>query len=472
MTDEQTKVVRLGDRIIVKYATILAEVQGTSIVARGRDQAGFGVIDHFGAGTFVHVGGSWSGEAWALLAKTAGASDPWTELYARTTERWRRVRKHGFLEGFLSIEPWVNGSFLAARTSLQYPEMHFDVLGSGAPPPPRPSPCTQKTGVSPKTPRIAAETFRALPSGHVFVAGGECEKDALAVERWLPGRSDGSVDLLPPVDPVGAEYGTPTARLAVASEREAYVIADRGWAKAKEGEPPYLVKFDGRTWTRLDVPGDHGLRSVSAHPEAGVWVVNYAGALLRRDPAGTWSRVPLPAEAPLAEEVWVLDGKDVWVRAKPPKTASGSTEWERRLLRTVAHPAVFEPDRWTIQSELPPPPASRNCMSVFVHLANLDGRRTAEDWIALLGLAFRGREELVEQFFLAEVEENGRRYLGAIVMNTLGMEIVGDRVAKAIRAKLPAMRPKVWCRHPRLLRMWKVDHETGICKARPAKYDG
>lgn len=171
--------------------------------------------------------------------------------------------------------------------------------------------CRQRMALEIAHAQLSFERLGALPSGHVFVAGFDCNelpatrKLAPAVERWVPDAKKSSFDLLPrPSSPLTS------LALHVARADLAYVLGS-----VSEG-PSYFAVFDGERWKREDLP-EGGL--------AGAWDVDAAGhlwvllgaSLGHRSPEGTWSTSPLAAPPPtstlalLGQELWVSTGREV-----------------------------------------------------------------------------------------------------------------------------------------------------------------
>ena len=165
-----------------------------------------------------------------------------------------------------------------------------------------------KKGVSFCKNRVRAEVFTALPSGHVFVGGMVCETaadDATAggagVERWQPGDTRGTIDMLPGME-VGPGHDAISVNALVArSPTEVYAAVER--VRNVEGSPrdSRLVRFDGKEWSVVPTPLPGGV--------TGVWL---GEALWAADGEG---------------QPWKLTIHDRWVRQelRPPMPGARTT---------------------------------------------------------------------------------------------------------------------------------------------------
>lgn len=157
-------------------------------------------------------------------------------------------------------------------------------------------------------------------SGEVIVAGRACrEADGrVVVQRFSGGAKAGTLDKLPFTLPKDAKVK------AVHLHTQKTGVFVTATVSAAGGERPYAAKWDGRSWTSIDVPEQFAeILSFSEGIDGSLFVVETQLAartaqVWRREPKGTWRPVPLPK---LREESHYVYSKIAgkYVLQKPPQ---------------------------------------------------------------------------------------------------------------------------------------------------------
>ncbi len=131
--------------------------------------------------------------------------------------------------------------------------------------------------------------------------------------------------------------GIVNADVLFVSRDEAYLYA---YAPYDEGKKTtYLVRWDGRAWSTMNVPFEGPIVSLARGTDGSVWAVARFADLHRKPPNGEWSKVALPEPKfvePIPDALRVIEvqstGDDVWVHAAYP-IAIGSGD-EARAARS------------------------------------------------------------------------------------------------------------------------------------------
>jgi len=172
---------------------------------------------------------------------------------------------------------------------------------------------------------FARHATERLSSGAVITAG-RCEdemqrsKSGVVVASLATESGTWSVTEAPP-SPMFDEIVN--VDLVYAGKGDAYLYAYMPYDETPR--PPYVLHFDGRSWTPLALPFDGPIVSM-AHTEDGtLWAVARFRELYTRSPLGAWSRVALPparfSDRP-PPDLRIIEvqttGKDAWVHAAYP----------------------------------------------------------------------------------------------------------------------------------------------------------
>jgi hypothetical protein len=154
---------------------------------------------------------------------------------------------------------------------------------------------------------IDPSQMAGLATGDLWVVGEACPGAVPAVVHWAPGASRPITTPLP--RPPGKTIEI--SALVAASPTDVLVVGDAGGSA-------YAARFDGATWSLLDVPASHGvIRAAAADGRGGHWVLSSDGVLRRRTPGGDWVQVELPRAGNETLEpggVQSFSAGEVWLR--------------------------------------------------------------------------------------------------------------------------------------------------------------
>jgi hypothetical protein len=258
------------------------------------------------------------------------------KVYRLKSGAWTEV-EDGVEAAFASR--WSDGrilglTFIEKRGSTERAmENRFTVL-DGKPPPRLPEP--PPTGPSARcSTAFWPVGMSALASGEIFLVGEGCQ-DSILAARWAPGATKPVVDALPDSSKaflLDEPYGK--GDVYARSPKEAYAVFNaQGREKSGKDFPgyPYLVRFDGATWTRVAIPTKLGLLSVSGADDGTLFVTAHAmmgdGELWSRAPGKEWTKIALPTTTNGGKTVRYLairvrvTGRDVWVLAEQEHSVS------------------------------------------------------------------------------------------------------------------------------------------------------
>lgn len=307
---------RLGDDIFVAGGPGLAHLD-----ARGRlVHLEYGLSGQESPGTLFErwsvtaLGGRWPDDAWLVTEHNYSRATSPPLLHRRDGAVWRRVpNKDRLFDWYYShFVTWREGQVLGLRAYTLDPDVSsggeepspqltrkieaqratlrlgFDVLG----PTPTPAPM-----VVPKD--LAPLTVAAAPTGELFMLAYRASDDRATavhrVQRWGldgPAATVGVLDTLPAAALCGY--------LAVRAADDAYVACSRGPEGARK---PYLLRFDGTTWSEEPAPEGRWMSDVAFAPDGALWALTGAGvdaedatSVWRRPARGAaWEVVPLPS---------------------------------------------------------------------------------------------------------------------------------------------------------------------------------
>lgn len=163
-------------------------------------------------------------------------------------------------------------------------------------------------------------TWATTPTGGLVVAG-RCDDDAAAnysvttlmVARGEPNATKWAIDVVPFGERLG---GIVNLSLAAPADDELYLAAYEPFEDLAK-RSPFLARFDGRTWTNVELGLRDGIMSVAADGRGSVWLA--AGRTFYRLEHGKETKLALPplrfVEQPGAIQIRVvryLDG-ELWV---------------------------------------------------------------------------------------------------------------------------------------------------------------
>jgi hypothetical protein len=150
--------------------------------------------------------------------------------------------------------------------------------------------------------------FRVDRSGLVVALGND--DGTLAIERWQPGSSKGSVTRWP--------IGPCTASGIHVFDARDLVVA----ASCREEPKGHVVRFDGRAFATIPTPTGAPVVALTGEPDGTIWMATADGKesrVHRRSPSGAWASAPLPREdsanpasKPFLPSRLVVRGEDVW----------------------------------------------------------------------------------------------------------------------------------------------------------------
>ncbi len=393
------------------------------------------------------MAGTYPGDLWIAWIGTNGRVG-WGEVFKHGPRGWEQTQALEYGALYTGVSDWVNGSVLALIHASWMQQKgsttRFTVLSGrgGALPVITPGKGDCRTRVDP-------EGFRALPSGHVFVAGGICGEGAgaPALEWWGPGEVTGHVEVLPVAAKIKSEA---EPMFAVRSERDVFVAFG-----GAEGAP-VLAHFDGARWAPVDPPSPTAVvRSVAVTPDGALWVI--AGNDVWTRPAGgAWAAVPLPppgaaeAKGKRAPSTLVAAGDEVWLglggalySTRPAPDAPEKLDWPGNT-------------QFAGKSFALPKAATRECESVFALFYQFT-KVTPDDYdFPLTRKGLKGQTAFSGARFVV-TKDRGQRYFGAFAPSyDVGKAMVA-RVAKEVQGS----QPQLLCAKPEVVREIKLDLATG-----------
>jgi len=218
---------------------------------------------------------------------------------------------------------------------------------------------------------------------------------------------------------------------------------------------PRLLHFDGKAWSLVDSPSkSEMIRSFAPGPDGSLFAI--AGDVVYKKPAEkAWEELALPKDggALSPSRVVSLPSGAVWL--------SASADSGGALLTTGTPPArVAKEKLGSGAGKAPkyvlPKAATSKCATNFAMLYAFT-KVTPDNYdFPLTRQAVKGKKRFKEARFVV-VEENGRKYFGAILPNyTLGKALV-DEIEKEVKGAKPAL----LCYEPKVVRELKLNIETG-----------
>jgi hypothetical protein len=301
---------RLGDALLFQLGATYAKLEGDRLVLN-RALARAAPVKT----TALALLGSFPDPLWAQLDDASPGSDRFFgALYRLRGGRFQLVHKTGANVAYDGS--WFGGDGrIGAVSSAHVDDQNqtwIEVLDgprSGAVPKPAALPSGQV--------RVALHASLAFPTGELFVLGlDKASADTpSAVERWERGRVESVIERVPIAPPAHYE-GT---ALFGRSASEVFV---GGQSMSGTSSSLYLARFDGKAWSRLEVP-DHASSAwrrpcFAVGDDGAVWALRSAGAarleLVRRGPEGAWAAMTLPASAgDEAVQIVARGASDVWI---------------------------------------------------------------------------------------------------------------------------------------------------------------
>lgn len=220
--------------------------------------------------------GQWPSAAWLTIREVGEGwiSFRWDEKSASWTDTMRAT-------GFLGVAPWTGDSLLglelthAGLAESEQNGFRFRVMrgNAAAPEAPRISGrrlCDRRAGVV---------AFTALPSGEIYVASQDCPSPAppyeVRLEYWPAGsRTQKTLPL--PIDGLRLHdvEDLKAADIYAANAQNVYV-ALATLTVATADAVPTLLRFDGKSFTKLSVPAKAPLVGVSGTPDGTVYAAAF-----------------------------------------------------------------------------------------------------------------------------------------------------------------------------------------------------
>jgi hypothetical protein len=394
------------------------------------------------------IAGRWPEAAYATLMDGNGRVG-WSVVLHWEGAAWKPVSQLPLSWVFVGVSPWDKGRLvgLAVKTLAYTRERgyEFRVLdGPHGGPFPKLTPPTRKCKRQDDL-RIAEVTpngFLALPSGHAFVAGEECDGEVTAVEWFAPGATQGTIATL-------AEGCWVTDPLLTGTRPEDVFVGFK--CRNRKDEPVLLYHFDGKAFAPVPYPGKT-VDLLQVTP-GGVLFANDDKVLRRRAPDGTWSEVPLPDGLAGVSALHVAAEDDLWA------TSGGA------VLRTrpVAEPQHLAWPAYGAQmartSFAVPHAATSSCESIFALLFTFS-RVTPDDYdFPLTRKALAGHKEL-DGTRLVVTRDRGRKYFGAFAPSL----DAGKKLVAAVKRGVPDTDPELLCVKPEVVREMPIDWATGEVK--------
>ncbi|WP_438002361.1 hypothetical protein WMF26_24920 [Sorangium sp. So ce185] len=326
------------------------------------------------------MAGDFPTSAWLASAGAAGGDGGRRDwIYRWRGDRWEEP-KDNVVVRCIGIARWSQGRPLAlvdpgrSRSKQKRTSVRFQVLEGRA-------------GDSlPELPDLGYSHFRwgftALPGGEIFVLGttgtappsDSAQADSapamdptpgnVIVERWAAGARKPVVVRIPGLhsdvkDLEKVNYNGIFSALTAGDIFVAGIRADdvNREVKGPVDPKPYLLHFDGASWSIVDTPLHKPVRSMARTPDGALLVASYSeqvyeGEVWHRSPAGTWTRILVPpvqngrdTEHVQPLSVWVAPGGDAWVLAAPPlksKTNTAALYRSRPVSSPVTLPGPHE----------------------------------------------------------------------------------------------------------------------------------
>jgi hypothetical protein len=333
--DGDLRVEELGDELIVAGSAALARERADGALERMPDMLR-GLVDPgpmYGAlWELKTLGGSWPDPVWMHTQYATGRSGLIPYLYYRKGERWqRKATRTGPLHWYYqAFAPWTDGRVLALRLVTPAPEAGWDegppsraqqqriaaAIAANAPridvlaPAAAPSPAPMQLA-----PTGRPVSLVTLPTGEVFVLLIVVEdgKDITAVQRFAPGASTGTLELLAEVD--GQRPGLMAGPMVARGD----VVYLAG------GSEGIVLRRDGPRWQAAP-PLPRPALSFAVDPADTMWAVTPSGResetyepiteLWKRAADGPWTMVRLPqvGRPDRAGPRWVINpGNQEWI---------------------------------------------------------------------------------------------------------------------------------------------------------------
>lgn len=405
------------------------------------------------------IAGRWPDATWISTVHAAGRTG------LSRLRRWNGTSWAGATETregdmVFGIEPWSGGRLLALVQAGMMFDASFRIV-SGDHDVTLPVPSKPKVQESFCYTRVRAEAFAALPSGHVFIVGPQCDDDGavrgLALEHWAPGQKQGRVEPLPSSDSA-ADVGV-TAMAVLAPNN--VLVALGGNGPSDQPQVNLLLLWDGQRWTEQPLPVASGIHQFWKGATGELFARGGNGSLWFKAPDAAWTEIPLPrrlgdsAARTHIQSLWSPAAGDTWAIATP-----GPENARSFLLHT--HPAkgaLPSPDEMAHKEQelrLPGPP-TEYCETPFVLLYTLGKKAPPKYDYPATRAALRGHTELQDKLTFVEFEREGRRYFGAKVPD---FEL-GKGLAKLVKDKVPGSTPQLVCHDPLVTRTLQIDLKTG-----------
>lgn len=306
LRDDELRITRLDDVVAVNGSVAIAFApSGKQLSFDPASLKGLPARPEPGY-AFTTVGGRYPNDVWMID----------TTSYERAGGRWSvlHLTEAGFTEVatddptggtawfYDDVQPWSDGSFLAHR--LHAPRFTYIPHGTGGE-------FVVASGTTKnKTPEITKE---AIVDGWVSFASGDVAMligyDGV-VQRFVPGDSVGVREKLPGLaenESVYSPWIRGTGKSAI------YVGGNLGMDPDKPPQP-YLARFDGKTWQRLDVAGTGVVTMATEESDGTRWMILRERA--DGDPYGKQALYRSTAEKPTFELVKL---PDVQLPAEPAR---------------------------------------------------------------------------------------------------------------------------------------------------------
>lgn len=320
----------LDGKTLVRVEDRLFEVRGDALVADPKLQRG--LEPRHGKRWYIqHVEGFWPDRAVLVASDLDPAqSDPggahyfvWSPLHERWLERGQAVVGRWVTQ----LARWTDRRVLAVEQTNGLAEgnrVHVRVVAGAAADPPLPP------ELSGADPYMGVTGLATLPSGALLLSGdtfhGENDQSfASWIVSWEPGRPHGAIVAAPDI----ARLFYLTGAFVVRSANEIYLTGAGRW------HSPYLLRHDGRSWTKVDSGLTEPLDGLWDEPGGRLWVRASCQLDVAVDGGATnWKRV-LPGLGVTeglvpTNQVWPRAKGDVWIVAERTKDRA------EVLLRTVA----------------------------------------------------------------------------------------------------------------------------------------
>lgn len=242
------------------------------------------------------LGGTWPDAAFLAIER---AEDETEAVRRGVVFRWRKDRwvevertPVGSLVTRIAALPEGRVLGMQQRRSPPGAAGFFWLEKSGDRPRPELFRPTRIEGREPPADRLDLLSFAPLPGGGIVAAGlqtGGSGGAVGAVERFEKDAERGKIEVLPDS---GKASGFSFRDVAAVSDREIYVAGEV--EEQGGGATPYLARYDGEGWKRVQLPSRAPIEGLSAVD--GALLVWAGSALLVRSGPDRWERWTLPAE--------------------------------------------------------------------------------------------------------------------------------------------------------------------------------